>query len=114
MKNRVCKQCGIYFSSTAGRKCHRQDDCCLEVLGNTVFDEEEDICLKGEENSEILVAVGDNDHVPIINIYELLMNSEFIEIQTDRDDWIIYLLSRYDIHVYVSYAYAKRWPVLFT
>ena len=79
---------------------------------NKVINEEEDISHK--ENSEILVANGDEDHAPIINIYELLMNSEFIEIQTDRDGWIIYLLSRYDIHVYVFYAYAKRWPILFT
>ena len=50
-----------------------------------------------EENSEILVADGDDNHVPVINIYELLINSEPIELETDRDDWIIYLLSRYDI-----------------
>ena len=80
--------------------CPRQDGCDLEVLGNKVIDEE-DISHEGEENSEILVADGDDDHAPLINIYELLMNSEFIKIQTDRDDWIIYLLSRYDIHVYV-------------
>ena len=44
----------------------------------------------------------------------LLMNSEFIEIKANRDDWMIYLLSRYDIHVYVIYAYPKRWSILFT
>ena len=85
VKNRVCKQCGIYYASIAARKRHRQDGCGLEVLGNKVIDEEEDISHEEEENSEILVADGDDDHAPIINIYELLMNSEFIEIQTDRD-----------------------------
>ena len=80
-------------------------------MGNKIIGEEED---EGDENSEILVADDDDDYAPIINNYELLMNSEFIEIQTDRDDWIIYLLSRYGIHVYVIYAYAKRWPILFT
>ena len=50
---------------------------------------------------------GDDDHAPTINIYELLINSEFIEIQTDRDGWIIYLLSRYDIHVCVIFAYVS-------
>ena len=80
-------------------------------MGNKIIGEEEG---EGDENSEILVADGDDDYAPIINNYELLMNSEFIEIQTDRDDWIIYLLSRYDIHVYVIYAYGKRWPILFT
>ena len=35
------------------------------------------------------------------------MNNEFIEIQTDRDDLIIYLLSRYDIHVYIIYVLLK-------
>ena len=39
-----------------------------------------------EENSEILVADGDDNHVPVINIYELLINSEPIELETDRDD----------------------------
>ena len=58
----------------------------VEVLGNKVIDEEEDISHEEEENSEILVPDGDDDHTPVINIYELLMNSEFIEIQTDRDD----------------------------
>ena len=62
-------------------------------MSNKVSNEEKDIGLEGEENSEILVADGDDDHAAIINIYELLMNSEFIEIQTDREDWIIYLLS---------------------
>ena len=36
------------------------------------------------------------------------MNSEFIDIQIDRDDRIIYLLSRYDIYVYIIYAYVKK------
>ena len=62
-------------------------------MSNKVSNEEKDIGHEGEENSEILVADGDDDHAAIINIYELLMNSEFIEIQTDREDWIIYLLS---------------------
>ena len=85
VKNRVYKQCGIYYQSIAARKRHRQDGCGLEVLGNKVIAEEED-SLEEEENSEILVANSDDDHAPIINIYELLMNNEFIEIQTDRDD----------------------------
>ena len=62
-------------------------------MSNKVINEEKDIGHEGEEISEILVADGDDDHAAIINIYELLMNSEFIEIQTDREDWIIYLLS---------------------
>ena len=55
-------------------------------MGNKVIDEEENISHEGEKNFVILVADGDDDHASIINIYELLMNSEFIEIQTDRDD----------------------------
>ena len=86
VKNKVCKQCGIYYPSIAACKCHRQDGCGLEVLRNKVIDEEEDISHEEEENFEILVEDGDDDHPPIINIYELLMNNEFIEIQTDRDD----------------------------
>ena len=94
VKNRVCKQCGIYYPSIAARKGHREDGCGLEVLGNKdsissyilgIDDEEEDISHEEEETSEILIADGDEDHAPIINIYELLMNSEFIEIQTDRN-----------------------------
>ena len=75
MKNRVCKQCGIYYPSVAARKGHKQDGCDLEVLGNKVIDKEEDISHEEEENSENLVADGDDDNAPIINIYELLMNS---------------------------------------
>ena len=71
------KASGIYYPSIAARKPHRQDGCGLEVLANKVIDEE-------EENSEVLVADGDDDHAPIINIYKLLMNSGFIETQTDK------------------------------
>ena len=83
MKNRVCKKCGMYYQSIAARKRHRQNGCGLEALDNKVIDKEEDI--SHEENSQILVANGDNNHVPIINIYGLLMNCEFIQTQTDRD-----------------------------
>ena len=113
VKSWVYKQCGIYYSSIAACKRHRQDSCGLEVSGNKIIDEE-DISHEQEGNPEILVADDDDDHAPIINIYELLMNSEFIEIETDWDDWIIYLPSRYDVHVSVIYAYAKKWPILFT
>ena len=68
------------------RKCHRENSCGLEVLGDKVIDEEEDISHEGEGNSEILVADGDDDRAPISNIYELLMNSEFMEIQTNREN----------------------------
>ena len=43
VKKRVCKQCGIYYPSIAASKRHRQDGCGLEVLGNKVIDEEENI-----------------------------------------------------------------------
>ena len=72
VKNRVCKQCCIYYPYIATRQSHRQDGCGLEVLSNKVIDEEEDIDHEGEENSEILVADSDDDHAPTINIYELL------------------------------------------
>ena len=115
LKNRVCKYYDIYYPSIVARKRQRQDGCGLEVLGNKVINEE-DISQEEGENSKILIADGDDYHALIINIHELLMNSEFVEIQTDRYNWIIYLLSRtrYDIHVYVIYAYVKRWPILFT
>ena len=93
MKNWVYKQCGVYYPSYAACKRHRQDSCGLEVSCNKVIDEE-DISHEQEENSEILVADGDDDHAPII---ELLMNSEFIEMN-----------SRYDVHVSSIYAYAKK------
>ena len=51
-----------------------------------VINEERDISHEEVENSEILITDGDDNHEPVINIYELLMNSEFVEIQTDRDD----------------------------
>ena len=84
VKNRVCKYYDIYYPSNVARKRQRQDGCGLGVLGNKVINEEEDISQEEGENFEILVADVDGDHAPIINIYELLMNSEPIEIQTDR------------------------------
>ena len=78
MNNRVCKQCGIYDSSIAADKRLTYDDCGLEVLGNKLIDEKEATSHEEEENLEILLAHGDDDHANIINIYELLMNSEFI------------------------------------
>ena len=62
------------------RKRHREDGYGLEVLGNKVINEEEEISHEEGENSEILVADSDDDHAPIINMYELLMNSELIEV----------------------------------
>ena len=82
----VCKQCGIYYPSIVARKCQKQNGCGLEVLGNKVIGEEENISHEERENSEILAAYGDDDNAPIINICELLMDSEFIEIQTHRDN----------------------------
>ena len=55
-------------------------------MGNKVIDENKDFSHEEENSSEILVADGDDDHAPVITIYELFMNSEFIEIQTVRDD----------------------------
>ena len=80
------KESGIYYPSIAARKRHRQDGCGLEVLGNKIIDEEEDISHKEEENSEVLVADRDDEHAPIINIYKRLINSKFIEAQSDRSD----------------------------
>ena len=49
-------------------KHHRQDSCGLEVLGNKVIDEGEDISHEEEEHSEILVVDGDDNHAPVINM----------------------------------------------
>ena len=84
VKNRVCKQCGIYYPSIAARQLRRQDGCGLEVSSDKLINKVEDISHEGGKNFEILVADVDGDHAPIINIYELLMNSEPIEIQTGR------------------------------
>ena len=43
VKNRVSRQCGIYYPSNAACKHLRQDVCGLEVLGNKIIDEEKDI-----------------------------------------------------------------------
>ena len=78
-------------------KRHIQDGSGLEVLGNKVIDEEEDVSHEKEQN----LTDGNDNNAFVINIYELLMNKWFIEIQTDKDVGIIYLLSRYDVGVYV-------------
>ena len=51
VKSRVCKQCGMYYLSIAACKGLRKDGCGLEVLGNKVIEEEEDISHEEEENS---------------------------------------------------------------
>ena len=73
VKKRVCKQCASIIR-------------VLLYVSVKVINEERDISHEEVENSEILVTNGDDNHAPVINIYELLMNSEFVEIQTDRDD----------------------------
>ena len=73
VKKRVCKQCASIIR-------------VLLYVSVKVINEERDISHEEVENSEILVTDGDDNHAPVINIYELLMNSEFVEIQTDRDD----------------------------
>ena len=73
VKKRVCKQCASIIR-------------VLLYVSVKVINEERDISHEEVENSEILVMNRDDNHAPVINIYELLMNSEFVEIQTDRDD----------------------------
>ena len=68
VKNRICKQFGIYYPIIAAHKHHRQDACGLEVLGNEVLSEEEDISHEKEENPVILVVDSDDNHAPVINI----------------------------------------------
>ena len=68
VKNRICKQFGIYYPSIAAHKRLRQDGCGLEVLGNKVINEEEDISHEEEENPVILVVDSDDNHAPVINI----------------------------------------------
>ena len=41
----------MYYLSIAACKGHRKDGCGLEVLGNKVIEEEEDISHEEEENS---------------------------------------------------------------
>ena len=67
VKNRVSRQCGIYYPSNAACKHRRQDVCGLEVLGNKVIDEKKDISHEEQESAEILVADSDDDHQPIMN-----------------------------------------------
>ena len=59
VKNKVCQQCGFYYTSIAACKRHRQDGCGQEVLGNNIIDEKEDTSHEEEEKFEILAADGD-------------------------------------------------------
>ena len=51
VKNKVCKQCSIYYPSIAACKRDRQDACALEVLGNKIIDEEDDFSHGEDANS---------------------------------------------------------------
>ena len=43
MKNRVCKQCGIYYESIAALKRHRQDDCVSKKKVSKFYIWQEDL-----------------------------------------------------------------------
>ena len=79
VKNRVCKGCDIYYSSIAACKCHRSHGCksVLEELYEASFSED------GEQDQNDVTVVDDDDDdddcPPVLNIFELLMNSEFVD-----------------------------------
>ena len=43
VKNRVCKQCGIYYESIAALKRHRQDDCVSKKKVSKFYIWQEDL-----------------------------------------------------------------------
>ena len=83
VKNRVCKECDIYYPSIAACKRHRSHGCksvLEELYEEASFSEDEE----QDQNDVIMVDDDDddddddNDCALLLNIFELLMNSEFV------------------------------------
>ena len=77
---RVWRQCWIYYPSTAALKRHQRDDAC-------VYDSNDDERDSGSETEVIEEEARTNeDTAPVVNIFELLRNPAFTELDGNNDD----------------------------
>ena len=83
VKTRVCKECNIYYPSIAACKHHRSHgwrSVLEELYEEASFSED----VEQDQNDVIMVDDDDDDDddddcAPVLNIFELLMNSEFMD-----------------------------------
>ena len=76
----MCPQCRFYYPSTAALKQHQRGAAC-------VYDSNDDECDSGSETEVIEEKARiSEDTAPIVNIFELLQNPAFIELDRNNDD----------------------------
>ena len=75
MKDRVCKDCGIYYPSVAAVKRHRVGNGCENHSDQE--EQEQIITEDGEEEDEERAI--DDEECPILNIFDILQDSAFID-----------------------------------
>ena len=74
VKDRVCKDCGIYYPSVAAVKRHRAGNGC-----ENHSDQEQQVQLITEEGEEDEERAIDDEECPILNIFAILQNSAFVD-----------------------------------
>ena len=80
LERRVCPQCGIYYPSIAALKQHQRGAPCA-------YDSNDDERDSGSETEVIeKEARANEDTAPIVNIFELLRNPAFIELDRNNSD----------------------------
>ena len=77
---RVCPQCRIYYPSTAALKPRQWDAACVYDSNDDERDSESETEVIEEE------ARTNEDTAPLVNIFELLRNPAFIELDGNNDD----------------------------
>lgn len=85
----ICAKCGQYWPSGAAMKrhakCHRKSTTTVtedqEVDESTSDDDDDDTCDKREREH----TTGDEDRIPVFNIFELFKNPAFTEIDNEHD-----------------------------
>ena len=80
LERRVCPQCGNYYPSIAALKRHHRGAACA-------YDSNDDERDSGLETEVIeKEARANEDTAPIVNIFELLRNPAFTELDGNNDD----------------------------
>ena len=73
---RVCKKCDVYYPSIAALKRHHK--VCSSGI-DTVDEESSD------EEVEQITEVEMEEETPIMNIFDILQNSAFVEVENEKD-----------------------------
>ena len=78
VQKRVCKACHIYYPSIAACDRHRDKGCLALQEAPEAEDQEENVVTVSEGEGEEVAEKNEDDVAPVLNIFELLQNNEFI------------------------------------